>query len=421
VDGRPLYGGYGLGGFFDDGDDPTAKPDADRMATSAIAPLIAVNTLDADAAGGQLSTGRRVGVAGFQNSGAGVDAMVIVQGLPQGTYQVGIDDSGIVAAAPGDGALPPAALNDKGVNPAPEGIDGGRGTRDSANPYNPRRNQPSNLQHNTQPPNLAPAPDQLPNMPEETVPGIGSAPAMGGEAPTDGSAAAGRGAGASPDAPRSAYLAQSLESQQQGAGASSQPSNLQSPGTASQRQLQGRTQQSNPYDPRDLAETQRREQVDGLPSNSPVGSPFVAEIGALQIGPDGMGRVQRRLEGMTVRHLEGMSVIVQSTKWPGAGRFQNDPRIRPRTAASRNEVRQRQNGQPIGQNGQIARGGQGIVAVGQIQLRNGAGTVRSPQTLPRRPNANTDAQSVNRTFNQAPAGATPTDRRSGGARPIPQH
>ena len=84
----PGYGGYGggFGGFFDDDSAASDTNSDDRMATSAVAPLMAVNTLGRN----QAQTGGQVGMAGFQNNGQSVDAMVVVRGLPQGSYQVGI-------------------------------------------------------------------------------------------------------------------------------------------------------------------------------------------------------------------------------------------------------------------------------------------------------------------------------------------
>jgi hypothetical protein len=130
-----------------------------------------------------------------------------------------------------------------------------------------------------------------------------------------------------------------------------------------------------------------------LPADSPLGSPFVAEIGTLQVGPDGVGRVQNRFEGMTVRNLAGMSVIVESNDWQGARGMQNDPRVSQQATAGQSGVPQTQNRQPQTQNGQpsvqangqTTRGAQGIVASGVIQLRNGSGMTgemeqQQPQT-----------------------------------------
>jgi hypothetical protein len=184
----------------------------------------------------------------------------------------------------------------------------------------------------------------------------------------------------------------------------------------------------NPYNPNQNAQNQQRQQNGGLPNNSPLGSPFVAEIGTLQVGPDGVGRVQNRLEGITVRNLAGMSVIVESTDWQGSRGMQNDPRVsqqgqqsaagqaglqqgqsgqlpagqlqgqNPQTQGQNQLQRQNQqqqgraglpegqNGQQaVGANGQMTRGAQGIVASGVIQLRNGGGMTeamqqQSPQT-----------------------------------------
>lgn len=399
------YGGYGLGGFFDDGAPSTGDNGDDRLATSAVAQLNAVNTLGGEGFGNAQSSGGQVGIAGFQDSGEGVNAVVMVQGLPQGNYSVGIGDGGNMGTGFGnEGRNPAANGTGAGQNQSRNNFDSNNrnlGTRDSAsrNPYNPRANQQPNQQQpgfRQQQPGFGQPINPSPNMQQEVTPGAGATPGTGGGSPAGGGAASGAGDGASLANPHAAVLAQQLDPQMQNRGNATQQSNRPGIGAANEVNQQNAAQQRgsrNPYNPDQDARNQHRQQNGGLPADSPLGSPFVAEIGTLQVGPDGVGRVQNRFEGMTVRNLAGMSVIVESNDWQGARGMQNDPRVSQQATAgqsgmpqSQNRQPQTQNGQPSVQaNGQTTRGAQGIVASGVIQLRNGSGMTgemeqQQPQT-----------------------------------------
>ena len=145
----------------------------------------------------------------------------------------------------------------------------------------------------------------------------------------------GAGDGASLANPANAVLAQQLDPQQTGAGGQQQQpiqqgvQNPENAGNAAARQNNGTGQQTrsgNPYDPRENSERQRQAEQNANPLSNPTGAPFVASIGVLQVGPDGTGTVQGQLEGVAVRNLAGMNVIVQSTNWQGNGGAAVDPR-----------------------------------------------------------------------------------------------
>lgn len=398
------YGGWGFGGFFDDRDAAATSGvnGEDRMATSAAAPLMAVNTLGRN---GTQTTGGQVGMAGFQNNGDGVDAMVVVRGLPQGTYQVGIGAGGQVGVdgtsdlvgpdvnAPGFGLQPELegtadSFDRGGANNI--GPDNNQGNPNQVNPQNPAGNQFPNQQQ----PGFAPG-SQTPVAPQGNVPapGAGGTPDAGGAAPAAGD-------GASLANPQNAILAQQQVDTPAGPTSGQQGVFPAQPSTRQgQQNNTGATQPNNrpagpganPYDPRDRAEAQRRGQGTN-PLGGVGGSPFVASIGTLQIGADGSGQVQNRLEGMSVRNLAGMQVIVQSTNWGGQA-VATDPRFAPNGAVQNNAAQgQSQAAQNQAAQGQArpgqgnlndpaaaatgqtpTRGAQGIVAAGTIQLRGGHG------------------------------------------------
>ena len=100
------------------------------------------------------------------------------------------------------------------------------------------------------------------------------------------------------------------------------------------------------------------------------GTPFVAEIGVLQVGPDGSGRVENQLEGMAVRNLAGMNVSVMSTVWGGGNGFARNQPNDPRKIDRRTDRNAPGNDPMNSQPGQTSPG-QGVVATGVIQLMDG--------------------------------------------------
>jgi len=396
------YGGWGLGGFFDDGGASDESGGEDRLATSAAAALMAINTLGR---GGTQSSGGQVGMAGFQNNGQGVDAMVVVRGLPQGTYQVGIGAGGAYGAdANPDFVGPDAGAEGFGLQPALEG------TADSVDRGGAFPNQPANRSGaaaNGRGPNGNPINPQNPGtnrFPNQQQPGSvpqGNAPTpSAGAAPgsaSGGVAAPAAGDGASLANPKHAVLAQQFGAEQTprpGDQRTVNPPQQPAPNNPATMQRDNRQTMpgANAYDPRDRAEAQRQ-----LQGNNPLGNlgdvPF-AQIGTLQVGADGSGQLRNRLEGMSVRNLAGMQVIVQSTNWGGgtanAPRFAQNGAAQNRTTrndpaqvrAGRGDVQGQPRSFGTAVPGQApTRGIHGIVAAGTIQLRNsGSATGVNPQS-----------------------------------------
>lgn len=402
------YGGWGFGGFFDDGAGAANHPNGeDRMARSAAASLMAV---DPAAFPGGASGGGQIGMAGFQENGQSVDAMVVVRGLPQGSYQVGIGAGGQFGMNGNSGVVGPdiGADGQFGLNPALEGTaetydQGGAGANRGANPpgasygvRGPNGTQPGNAV-NPNPQNPAgnqPLDQQQPGIiPQGNIaPGAGTAPDASGGAGAGGGAAPSGGDGASLANPRNAILAQQLDSANPAGGqATNNPAPANPQQAVQQNSYRGQPTDgaagpgANPYDPRDRAEAQRRGQSNN-PLNSGGATPGFASLGTLQVGPDGSGQVTSRLEGMTVRNLSGMQVFVQSTNFRG-GLAGADNRAAGRNQAANDRAAQRN--MPAGQRGEQpgfafpgelpGRGMEGVVAVGTIQLRGGGGGA-PPQT-----------------------------------------
>lgn len=409
------YGGWGFGGFFDDGG--TTSNNGDRMASSGFAPLMAVDPLVVN--GGQ-SSGGQVGVAGFRDDANGVNAMVVVRGLPQGTYQVGIGEGGQFGSDANPDFVGPdvGADGQFGLNPALQGTadsfdrGGANASRAGSKQPGAANNVPNGVNPNGNHGNPRnPGRNQLPTQQQPGVvpqgnvaPGAGAVPGAAGGGGGGSNAPAG-GNGASLANPRNAYLAQQLDIGQANPPAGRQTANptQAAPQRAQQSPSSAPTTNAavpgaNPYDPRDRAEAQRQAKANHNPLNNGAETPGFASLGTLQVGPDGSGQVQNHLEGMTVRNLAGMQVFVQSTNFQegttapngaavqgGAAGANNRTGARNQAVLNRSAQQQGQSAQPgpspgFAFPGEIpARGAEGIVAIGTIQLRNGGnGTGTNP-------------------------------------------
>jgi membrane-associated protease RseP (regulator of RpoE activity) len=403
--GPGYVGGGGLvGGGYADGGVPSENAD-DRNPDRAIAQLAAVNTFGGGASG-------QIGLATFQTSGSSVAANVIVRGLPQGSYVVGIDDGGGMVGAGGVG---PYGAGYDGVgydgigigdpnDPSFTGENGagmnGRSNRNAnsrRDRLNDRRNNDprmQNQQNGQQPMPGQQVPGQgnpnqpLPNqqMPQQPMPmpqqPIGPAgPAAGGAAPAGGASggapAGGDGASlANPNGP--VYLGQQLDPAMSPA---SGPQRQQPavPGAAG-NQVRGKNQLNRNADPRvnspNNVPGNTNPGVGGL--GQPGGPQFLRELGVLNVGPDGSGQVQTRLDGIQVRSLIGLSVTVASTASAGGnavGPNGNaiDPRVNSNPATSgvpRNAVDRAAASNAALRAGQN-QAGPGVVATGVIQLAQG--------------------------------------------------
>lgn len=382
------HGGWGLGGFSDGGS--TTGSSEDRLASRAVAQLTAVNmfgsgmngngsTLTAQsgaqgAQGGEPSGGQ-IGVAGFENSGQGVRAQVVVRGLPPGMYQVGIGQ-GDVAGGVGNGVG--TNFGSGGFGNDGQRFDGRNGQRtrgagdgngfDGNGAANPNQALPQGSRPIERPGVQQPINNQRPQtpfFPQRPSPGGGTAPAGGAGGAGGGSAtgdAAGDASGASLANPHgSPVLAQQLDATgdampndpaRQGA---TQPAQAGTPlGTGNSNQPNQPLGGSTPNN------GNRNNFPAGTNPAGGIGSPqFVMEIGVLRVGQDGSGRVENQLQGIQVQNLTGMSVMVVSSQSAamGQGGFGNANRNLPSTGA--------------GQNGGV--GMNGVVATGLIQVVEGRG------------------------------------------------
>jgi hypothetical protein len=428
TDGSGL-GGWGIGGFFGDETGTSSGVNDDRMANSAVAELMAVNTLSGGPADQQRtngfhntqnmqSSGGQVGIAAFQNNGNGVNAVVVVRGLPQGTYQVGIGQGDAItgggtnfgAGAAVDGAFSNGAGSQLGRgnqfghnrNVGVGGrARGGGNFEGSSVPNNQRPGSQTTQRPGLQGSGAGTTPIQRPGVQQPPVGNPnGSTPIQrpsGGSIPTSSGGASGgdaAGGGASLANPHAApILAQQFQQEPQ-QGMDTQNNNFRSaaPGTSNTNQSGARDTGLNPGEPPQVGNDFSSGDRNSI--GAPGGmSPFVSEIGILRVGPDGSGRVENQIEGMEVRNLAGMSVSVVSAMSQGGGGFSETTADNPQTVGR--EMPQNgmsQNGMP--QNGQFPQsnqgrgnpladrnnplgtqsgqsGGQGIVATGVIRLMEG--------------------------------------------------
>jgi PDZ domain len=409
------YGGYGLAGWGVDAGffgDTGGTMGEDRTATNAYAELIAMNTVGGNTAagginrnnqlnsnattsganmGGAAGTSGQVGLAVFHDNGESINAIVSVRGLPQGTYLVGISQSDVLGSF---GA---------GFNGGSENGAVGQNARDQRAGTTSGRLNTNRLRNRQVPPN-----QNAPNPPGggtrvvpfgsgngNAVPANGAAPGgtmnpagarpAGGVSPAGGSGAQGNGASlANPNA--LATLAQQLDPNQ---SSDIGQQNFNPPQTSVQREAA----QSQAITDRARTNTSRTSLDDNndsrLPNdftadpNQDAGGmpPMLAQIGTLQIGPDGGGRIENQLDGVTVRNLEGLTVIVvDSRQQRGFARNPNDVNPQRNGAFNnsdlpRNNAAVRGNSQNAFGNANTGRGNQtvgpSIVARGDIQLISG--------------------------------------------------
>ncbi len=436
-------GGWGLGGFFDDEDTNSNRNNTgdDRMANRAIAQLMAVNTVSGagganslNGQAGQLNgmqsnnaqtSGGQVGVAAFQNTGQGVSAVVVVRGLPQGTYRVGIGQGdgmagGFGANGMGNGAIDPNANFNGGQDPSQRGVQ----DRNSSNINGRNLNRgndgrggrvvPEPTQRNGaglgQPPMNQSGP--MPQGGGRSAQPAAAGGAAGGGTPAAGGAAAGGGAGASLASPHSVgILAQRLDPQQMQANGSGNSG--VAPGTNQRNQTgQGNQPIQNPNPGAAAGNIPNNQNGNGNQSGTGNGNrngtrdninPANANnnirptpVGILRVGADGSGRLETQLDGVQVRSLVGMSVSVFSEMAQGGGLAGNNQQGfgGANQNAGQNAQQQRQNNNAAaargGQNGagpmpgnnmqpNQAPGalnggsGQGVVATGVVQIMEGNG------------------------------------------------
>ena len=395
--GPGYVGGGGLvsGGVVDDG--VRSDVNDDRMANRAVARLAAVNTLGNNVRG-------EIGLATFQETGSSVAASVAVRGLPQGSYVVGIDDGGAMAGGVGGQGVGPYGVGYDGVgypggygdpnDPNWQGNDA-RGTNGrTGRDRNDRRNRNDNRQMNDprmqNPRNQQPMPgqpfpgQQVPNqgvppqqtpmpMPQQPISPAG--PAAGGAAPTGGAGggAPAGGDGASLANPHGAsYLAQQLDPAMNPA--------TQQPNRAAPNANRTNPAANNSGRPVNPANNQANRNLNpnGAPIDpsanpgvggvgQPGGPQFMRELGVLNVGPDGSGQLQTRLDGIQVRSLAGLSVTVASTASAGGNNIGPNQNVDPRTSRTANNTAAQQ---PMNSNS-----GPGVVATGVIQLVQGNGGI----------------------------------------------
>lgn len=398
----PGYAGGGglVGGGYADGGVPNENAD-DRNPDRAIAQLAAMNTLGSGGGG-------QVGLATFQTSGSSVAANVVVRGLPQGSYVVGIDDGSGMVGAGGAGVGPygagydgaglgygdpndPNWTGENGADMNGRSNRNGNGRRNRNNgSQNDRRLNDAQMQNqqNQQPmPGQVNPNQQMPNQPmQQQTPmpqqPIGPAgPAAGGGAPAAGASggapAGGDGASlANPNGP--VFLGQQLDPTMNAANAQQQQPTQVAPGAAG-NQIRGNNQSGRNGDP-------RVNSPNNVPGNAnpgvggigqPGGPQFMRELGVLNVGPDGSGQVQTRLDGIQVRSLIGLSVTVASTASAGGNGVGPNGNINPATTPPQPNVRPEQNSQqraahsPTASQAGQNQSGTGIVATGVIQLAQG--------------------------------------------------
>lgn len=401
----PGYGGYGYDGgsvaVFDDDGQP-ARGDG-RLAGSAMARLFATskvgtsagraNNADFDNAQqnafqNSQATGNQIGTATFQSNGLGVVANVEVNGLPPGNYLVGISqDSGMRGLGVGgvNEQLPPADV------------------RRSSGTRNPRARSNSDAT----PVPIVPDAQRQPVQRNPATPRRGAGGASGGASPAfEPHGASGDAGAAAPIRMQTAkyILAQRIDPQipangSPGAvGGQVTPRGGQAavPGT---QMDQGMNERSGAVHdpratdtgqvPRELRRQNSRNSQSSLPGagyGTGGGGQFIAQIGSLQVGQNGSGQVQQQLEGLEVRNLAGLSVIVVSTSGPrgaaqvgsGFGTAQSsatNPRVSQQAAA-----RTAQQGRRPATTDQHTSGfanhglmNQGVVASGVIQVAGDSG------------------------------------------------
>jgi len=406
-------GGWGIGGFFGESSGQTSD---DRMANSAVAQLMAMNTISggsenqsqtgqvqgaqgqqfqgAQAQGTQSAVGQ-VGIAAFQNNGQGVNAIVVVRGLPQGSYRVGIGQGHAFTGGFGGNQFGAGTIGNDQITNDPRNRPRQRSLNDNQLQNDRRTLDQQQMQNQQQvrgpqrPGAQLPAQgnQQTPFTPQR--PGPDSVPAPGGAAPADDAAPTGGGRpvseGASLADPRgSAVLAQQLDPQQtqgfQGAAqGQAQIPNSNDLVDPRQNNLQG-NQQGNFTNRQTGTRNGTQPMQNGDNQNGGLdntgSTPFVTEIGILRVGSDGSGRVQRQLEGLTVRNLAGMSVTVVKAMSQGGGGFSPTNAVDPRTNAGQQGRNFPQNNSVPQNNPAAQQAGQnavspGIVATGVIQVMEG--------------------------------------------------
>jgi hypothetical protein len=381
--GAPGYGGGGFGFIGDDGAN-TTNDDTGRTPTRAVAELFA---------GG--FSGGQVGLATFQNTDNGVGANVQVQGLPQGTYIVGIGDGSMGGF--GNTAFDPSAVDPDGDGNFGNNVDPNsrRDDRNSRNNQNLRndgaprsgvdRNTPFNQQdpqqlheiqrNQGQLPGGA-APGGQPNAQPMNVPAGGATP--GGTSSDQSSSLA------APNA--SPILAQQFSQQNPTATnrAANPPAVAVNPGAARRptpapgdatRQDGNVVNPAIGNDGTNSTAAARGNNPIGANQNFGGGMPnFLAQIGTLTIGPNGAGQTQGMINGMTVQNLAGMTVsVVRATNDANGGNANPSPTNtdvrRPGHAVPPNSPALAGRNGPFGLNS----GDVGPVASGVIRIVEGGG------------------------------------------------
>jgi hypothetical protein len=356
----PAGGPYTVGGgvavapFGIDGGLSSDGSDADQVPLQAVARLQATNKLTTatglpstrGVAPGtfpnapQSANGRNVGVAEFMDVPNGLVVSVRLGGLPPGSYRVGIGPAGA------DGTLPVAGRGRQNrrlgqLNRVPAR----QGTQPQFDPRPPRQPQPA--VEPSQLPNNVPAgsQDDVPLQPNRNTPG----PSASG------------GAQLTPRAYR--ILAQVTPTQadrttsnpatapdSNATGDNNPNSAVPPPGAVTDRRLINQRRaagtQSNTVPP------------DGINGSMQTGSqaPVAIDLGTIQIGTDGSGKLRQRVEGIRVETVVGQSVMVVSATTAGGN------------AALRENNRAGQPGEATGTAVPQRIAPSGVIASGVIQL-----------------------------------------------------
>ena len=344
--GNPGGGGFSFGVFGDDAgmsrDGVAANRAMAQLTATGGQANAAASGRDRNAVGSNQSAGQasgqspsdqsgaeggQVGVAAFQTNAQGVAAYVEVHGLVEGSYLVGLNDSG------GAGAPSPP------TSPGQTQSQGGSQNQGQSQGQGQSR----------------PGQGQQPGQQQQQQPGQGN-PGTPPPAPPQSP-----GAGASLANPNSSpILAQQLDAQ-------SNPGTTPNSNPSARDTLNAANPAASPHQNRNA------------PTGNPKGAPqFAIAIGRLQVGPDGSATIKHQLEGVEVQGLAGMTVTVVNTESRGGGGLKPaDVNQGPRATGSAAQTarggqaqQSRESAQPGQQHDPAANE---VVATGVVQLV-GAGT-----------------------------------------------
>jgi hypothetical protein len=329
---------------------------------------------------GGVDPGGRVGVAGFRNDANGLFVMLDVGGLPPGTYQVGIDDPGVLQGA----GVANQAERDPNLAPQ-RTLGGGIGTERQVTP--PRQIGPLNgASDHTTPADAGTRGAGASGSSSESGTTGEGAPA--GTAPRGGSSPQGRldvPTNRSVETPRS-VLAQVVDTE---TAPGEVPSSTQLPGTSTSTtesqpgviepgtSATGIPETPSPTgDPR-TADARRDPSLNG--DNINAGATSANQIGTLTVDQNGAGRLQQVVEGLQVQDVIGQAIVIYGNQTtttapdPGAA-------VGPERTVEQGTVRNNQAATSQGGAGQAADPrlhGAGVAPNGASQMPIAGGLIRS--------------------------------------------